>query len=520
MPSLITEWEISYKPSRKGGSSSSVGSVLDDQEWWDELSGLKAPMKLVQSMDSLPIDTKRKSSVPGTKNNPTGLISAEVSPIRGSVSSRNIAYALSVEKEEIESLEKLLETCNLSSHYSMLNNLGYSLALLRNLPEPDLLTIPLPASDLNMLLGALSLIRDFQPLPNVAELEVEAREICKRSLVLSSAITNQEPTVDVSAMIVESGEAISKKEEESELSSLRKAMNLLQDQVAELRISLASEKEKKDALQEELDALKAEKKSKSKSKTPRTRKTKTGTSGASSPGEPSDIVVEVSREEEASESVDVKSPREKEEVEQEMSAEVVQTEDEEPKSKKKKKKAEKKKGTVKRGHKKERADHTVVIGTRRNGSNINHVATAAKDTTNGSVEEDIRKWMGLVLEEELPEGKEFLDELRKGTILCQLVNKIEPNFIRRVQTSANLDDQKGRFACLDNLTNFSTSCLVLGVQRGDLFEPPVVLEHSDLSQLYITIHSLGKTLQSREGFSGPVLDIQESNIKKLSNKGA
>ncbi|XP_066288258.1 LIM and calponin homology domains-containing protein 1-like [Branchiostoma lanceolatum] len=68
-------------------------------------------------------------------------------------------------------------------------------------------------------------------------------------------------------------------------------------------------------------------------------------------------------------------------------------------------------------------------------------------------------------------NKDFRTALEDGTLLCKLMQKIQPGSIKKVN---NLPTP---YAKLDNLNLFLRACLDLGLTRSQLFEP------SDLTDL-------------------------------------
>lgn len=59
-------------------------------------------------------------------------------------------------------------------------------------------------------------------------------------------------------------------------------------------------------------------------------------------------------------------------------------------------------------------------------------------------EQEIIEWIEAVLGEKLP-GQPYEDVLRDGIILCQLINKIAPGSVNKIQTSG------GSFKLMENI---------------------------------------------------------------------
>ena len=53
---------------------------------------------------------------------------------------------------------------------------------------------------------------------------------------------------------------------------------------------------------------------------------------------------------------------------------------------------------------------------------------------------DVIKWIEAVLDEKLPEG-DFADVLQNGVVLCRLMNKIQPESVKKIKEKVKLGKQ-------------------------------------------------------------------------------
>ncbi|XP_078118423.1 LIM domain only protein 7-like isoform X3 [Sander vitreus] len=133
---------------------------------------------------------------------------------------------------------------------------------------------------------------------------------------------------------------------------------------------------------------------------------------------------------------------------------------------------------------------------------------------------------------------DFRSALENGVLLCDLINKIKPGIIKRVNRLPT------PIAGLDNLNVFLKACGKLGLKEAQLFHPGdlqdlstrVTVKHQEtnrrLKNVLITIYWLGRRAQCERFYDGPYLNfkafegllgtalykaLQESSSQKGSN---
>lgn len=61
-------------------------------------------------------------------------------------------------------------------------------------------------------------------------------------------------------------------------------------------------------------------------------------------------------------------------------------------------------------------------------------------------EKEAQEWIEAILGAKFPPGEAYEDVIRDGTVLCQLMNKIKPGSIPKINTSG------GQFKMMENIT--------------------------------------------------------------------
>uniref|UniRef100_A0A3B1JZT3 Calponin-homology (CH) domain-containing protein n=1 Tax=Astyanax mexicanus TaxID=7994 RepID=A0A3B1JZT3_ASTMX len=121
------------------------------------------------------------------------------------------------------------------------------------------------------------------------------------------------------------------------------------------------------------------------------------------------------------------------------------------------------------------------------------------------VEEVTRKRFG---------SSNFRSALENGVLLCDLLNKLKPGIIKRVNRLST------PIAGLDNVNVFLKACGKLGLNDAQLFHPGDLQDVSTrvtvrreettrrLKNVLITIYWLGRKAQADSSYSGPQLNFK------------
>ncbi|KAJ8408340.1 hypothetical protein AAFF_G00257540 [Aldrovandia affinis] len=97
-------------------------------------------------------------------------------------------------------------------------------------------------------------------------------------------------------------------------------------------------------------------------------------------------------------------------------------------------------------------------------------------------EEELRVWIEDVTGCSI--GDDFQKGLKSGVILCQLMNKLQPGSVRKVNQSAQNWHQ------LENLSNFIKAMTMYGLKLHDIFEANDLFESGNMTQVQSTLLSL------------------------------
>uniref|UniRef100_A0AC35UGK1 Calponin-homology (CH) domain-containing protein n=1 Tax=Rhabditophanes sp. KR3021 TaxID=114890 RepID=A0AC35UGK1_9BILA len=102
------------------------------------------------------------------------------------------------------------------------------------------------------------------------------------------------------------------------------------------------------------------------------------------------------------------------------------------------------------------------------------------------MEEEVIKWIELVLKVFAPAENEIHDWLRDGTILCRLLSTIKPGcLLRKVST------RQSQFSSSQNILNFLETCeSTLGLKSNQLFTLPDLQDEKDLGKVFRCLNVL------------------------------
>ncbi|XP_078575324.1 calponin-3-like isoform X1 [Branchiostoma floridae x Branchiostoma japonicum] len=148
------------------------------------------------------------------------------------------------------------------------------------------------------------------------------------------------------------------------------------------------------------------------------------------------------------------------------------------------------------------------------------------------LERQVRLWMGEILGEPFPDAG-FQEAMKDGTLLCNLINKLEPGSVKKIKTS------KVPFMQMENISQFLQAAERYGLKRTDLFQTVDLYEGKGMNAVLDCLLALasqaktkGVVTQSNPGvkvaaknernFSEEVLNQSkmEISLQYGSNKGA
>lgn len=108
-------------------------------------------------------------------------------------------------------------------------------------------------------------------------------------------------------------------------------------------------------------------------------------------------------------------------------------------------------------------------------------------------------WVEANLGEPVDRKTPYEDVLRDGIILCNLMNKLMPGCIKKI------DKKGGGFALMQNIERFQEAAKKYGVPVNEVFQTVDLWERKNIPQVTLCIHALGRVAQTRPDYTGPVL---------------
>ncbi|XP_037384812.2 LIM domain only protein 7 isoform X6 [Talpa occidentalis] len=126
---------------------------------------------------------------------------------------------------------------------------------------------------------------------------------------------------------------------------------------------------------------------------------------------------------------------------------------------------------------------------------------------------EAQRWVEAVTEKDF-ETKDFRASLENGVLLCDLINKLKPGVIKKINRLST------PIAGLDNINVFLKACEQIGLKEAQLFHPgdlqdlsnrvTVKQEETDrrVKNVLITLYWLGRKAQSNPYYHGPYLNLK------------
>ncbi|XP_046305402.1 LIM domain only protein 7 isoform X10 [Marmota monax] len=126
---------------------------------------------------------------------------------------------------------------------------------------------------------------------------------------------------------------------------------------------------------------------------------------------------------------------------------------------------------------------------------------------------EAQRWVEEVTEKNF-ETRDFRASLENGVLLCDLINKLKPGIIKKINRLST------PIAGLDNINVFLKACEQIGLKEAQLFHPgdlqdlsnrvTVKQEETDrrLKNVLITLYWLGRKTQNNPYYSGPYLNLK------------
>ncbi|KAK0080343.1 hypothetical protein PV325_014105 [Microctonus aethiopoides] len=119
-------------------------------------------------------------------------------------------------------------------------------------------------------------------------------------------------------------------------------------------------------------------------------------------------------------------------------------------------------------------------------------------------EKEAQEWIEAVLGKKFPTNEAFEDVIRDGQVLCEVMNKLAPGSIPKINTSG------GQFKMMENINMFQKAMKEYGVVDNDVFQTVDLWEKKDIAQVVTTLFALGRTTYRHPEWKGPYLGPKPS----------
>nr|XP_036866168.1 LIM domain only protein 7 isoform X3 [Manis javanica] len=126
---------------------------------------------------------------------------------------------------------------------------------------------------------------------------------------------------------------------------------------------------------------------------------------------------------------------------------------------------------------------------------------------------EAQRWVEAVTEKNF-ETKDFRASLENGVLLCDLINKLKPGVIKKINRLST------PIAGLDNINVFLKACEQIGLKQAQLFHPGDLQDLSNrvtvkqeetnrrVKNVLITLYWLGRKAQNNPYYNGPYLNLK------------
>ena len=132
---------------------------------------------------------------------------------------------------------------------------------------------------------------------------------------------------------------------------------------------------------------------------------------------------------------------------------------------------------------------------------------------NKDTEKEVLEWIEAVLGEKLPNSP-YEDVLRDGVVLCNLINKIAPDSVKKIQTKGT------NFQLMENIQRFQAAIKKYGVPEEEIFQTADLFERRNIPQVTLCLYSLGRITQKHPEYKGPRLGpkMADENKREFSEE--
>ncbi|CAB3381222.1 muscle-specific protein 20 [Cloeon dipterum] len=130
---------------------------------------------------------------------------------------------------------------------------------------------------------------------------------------------------------------------------------------------------------------------------------------------------------------------------------------------------------------------------------------------NKDQEAEVLQWIFNVIGEPLPSGQ-YEDVLKDGVVLCNLINKLAPGSVKKIQTKGT------NFQLMENIQRFQQAVRKYGVPDEEIFQTADLFERRNIPQVTLSLYALGRITQKHPEYTGPTLGpkMAEKNEREFT----
>uniref|UniRef100_A0A2S2P5Y2 Transgelin n=2 Tax=Schizaphis graminum TaxID=13262 RepID=A0A2S2P5Y2_SCHGA len=127
---------------------------------------------------------------------------------------------------------------------------------------------------------------------------------------------------------------------------------------------------------------------------------------------------------------------------------------------------------------------------------------------NKEQEKEMLEWIGNVLGEAIPNNVSYEDYLKDGVVLCNLINKIAPGSVKKIQTKGS------NFQLMENIQRFQAAIKKYGVPEEEIFQTADLFERRNIPQVTLCLYALARITQKHPEYTGPALGPKMADANK------
>lgn len=125
------------------------------------------------------------------------------------------------------------------------------------------------------------------------------------------------------------------------------------------------------------------------------------------------------------------------------------------------------------------------------------MASRKKGDPLGEQKTEILDWIQAVTEEPVPRDLPFEKVLKDGVILCNMMNKLIPGSVKRINKKGS------NFQLMENHAAFQKGLKKFGVPDDEIFQTVDLFEARNIKQVVMSLAALGRIASNKTEYTGP-----------------